>query len=243
MQEIPDHSVDMILCDLPYGTTHCVWDIVIPFTPLWEQYKRVIQPNGRIVLTAGQPFTSLLVASNVKMFKHSLVWIKNTSANFQLASHQPMKMTEDIVVFAEGGFTYNAKIKCTYNPQMIKREKPIKQAKNGTRTSKLIELNPRPNPSLIKRDKINLEYKLPNNILVFNVDRERLHPTQKPVALFEYLVKTYTNEGDTVLDNCAGSGTTAIACLNTNRNYILIEKDLEYYRIAKKRIKEHQGGL
>ena len=231
MGEIPDHSIDMILCDLPYGTTACKWDAIIPFDLLWEQYKRLIKENGAIVLTASQPFTSALIMSNPNWFRYSWVWDKKIPSGMTYARFQPMRQHEDILVFS--------KEKCHYNPQMIKRDKPIKSGGQKRLNSETTTLD----KYKIEGFQKTYDYKNPTTIIQFDkVRRGSVHPTQKPVALFEYLIKTYTNEGDLVLDNCAGSGTTAIACLNTNRNYILIEKDLEYYRIAKKRIKEHKRG-
>lgn len=240
MRDIPSQSINMILCDLPYGTTNCKWDSIIPFVDLWKQYERIIKKNGAIVLTASQPFTSALVMSNVRLFKHSLVWRKNVSGNFQKGKDQPIKLHEDIIIFSSAGYSYNAKIKATYNPIMIQRDK-VQTARGDDRRSKhLIEINYRPNPTIIKRDKINREYKLPSSIFNIPVEmKDKLHPTQKPVALFEYLIKTYSNECDLILDNCAGSGTTGIACINTNRNFILMEKDLEYFQVIQKRLLNH----
>lgn len=221
MKEMPDKSVDMILCDLPYGTTACKWDTIIPFEPLWEQYKRIIKDNGAIVLTASQPFTSALVMSNPKMFKYEWIWDKKIPSGMSYARFQPMRQHENILVFYNG--------KTTYNPQMIKRDKPIK----GGGMSKGETTN---NQKLVALKK-TYDYKNPTTIIVEDKIRNgSLHPTQKPVALFEYLIKTYTNEGDLVLDNCAGSGTTGAACQNLNRNFILIEKEPEYIKIIKKRL-------
>ena len=224
MKDIDDKSIDLILADLPYGTTACYWDTIIPFEPLWEQYKRIIKDNGAIVLTASQPFTSALVMSNVKMFKYCWVWDKKQHANFANAKHQPLKVHEDIVVF--GG---------KYKPIMVEgamRSKGGRKEKDGVF-------------GLIKGDahKNNLYY--PKSILeVSNADkRNKLHPTQKPVALFEYLIKTYTSVGDTVLDNTIGSGTTAVAAINTGRNFIGIEMDKGYCDIANKRIQEAREKL
>jgi len=225
MSDIADKSIDMILCDLPYGTTACKWDTIIPFEPLWEQYKRIIKDNGAILLTASQPFTSALVMSNIKNYKHSWIWNKKFAGNFVTAKYAPMKIHEDIIVFNFGNIRYF--------PQMTKRDKPIKSGANKCNSDS----------AKFSKNSINKGFrkiyyeKFPESLLLY--PRERgLHPTQKPVALFEYLIKTYTNEGDLVLDNCAGSGTTAVACINTKRNYILIEKEKEYCDIIKKRIKE-----
>jgi len=228
MKQIEDKSVDMILCDLPYGTTACKWDTIIPFKELWEQYKRIIKDNGAIVLTASQPFTSVLVISNIEMFKYCWYWLKNPTG-FLNAKKMPMKKIEDICVFY--------KKLPTYNPQGLKSiNKIIKNGKSKQiRTDTGISThNGGRLPTEWKQEFTNY----PNQELRFNNDKG-LHPTQKPVALFEYLIKTYTNEDDLVLDNCAGSGTTAIACIHTKRNWIGIEKEKEYFEIAKKRIEEH----
>ena len=225
MKDIPDGSVDMILCDLPYGTTACKWDSIIPFEPLWEQYNRVIKDNGAIVLFGNEPFTSKLVCSNLKGFKYRWVWDKQIPSGMSYARYRPMQQTEDICVFTKNGE------KTIYNPQMIKRDKPIK----GGGMSKGETTN---NQKLIALKK-TYDYKNPTNLLSFaKVRKGSLHPTQKPVALCEYLIKTYTNEGETVLDNAMGSGTTAIAALNTGRNFVGIELEEEYVEIARKRIEE-----
>ena len=226
MKDIPDGSIDMILCDLPYGTTACKWDVIIPFDPLWEQYKRIIKDNGAIVLTASQPFTSALVMSNVKMFRHSWIWEKTRPANFMNAKYQPMKYHEEILVFG--------KVKVIYNP--------IKFLGNRNHASK--ERDGKSNIYNIRENKCGVDIndlKYPSSIIkIKSTDStQNFHPTQKPVALFEYLIRTYTNEGDLVLDNCMGSGTTGVACKNLNRNFIGIELDPEYFKIAEKRINEN----
>ena len=227
MKDIEDKSIDLILCDLPYGTTKCAWDTIIPFEPLWEQYRRIIKDNGAIVLTASQPFTSALVMSNVKMFKYSWVWEKTMASNFALAKKQPFKKHEDICVFYQKQPTYNPQME-QGKPYVDKREAGARNASVGT-------------DDTVKRNQItNTGTRYPSSVQkLSNGNNGNVHPTQKPVALFEYLIKTYTNEGDVVLDNCAGSGTTAIACLNTNRNYILMEKEQKYYDIINDRIKRH----
>jgi len=228
MKGIPDKSIDMILCDLPYGTTACKWDTVIPFEPLWEQYKRIIKDNGAIVLTASQPFTTSLIASNMEMFKYCWVWDKKFAGNFVNAKIAPLKTYEDVVVFGSG--------KIKYFPQMTKRDKPIKSGKraNSRHISGTDEV------IIYQAEQKIYNTKYPTAIINIprRVGEKVAHPTQKPVALFEYLIKTYTNEGDLVLDNCAGSGTTGVACKNLNRNFILIEKEQKYVDIAKKRIEE-----
>lgn len=223
MKEIPSGSVDMILTDPPYGTTACKWDSIIPLEPMWEQLKRVIKPNGAIVMTASQPFTTTLIASNMKMFKYCWVWDKKKAGNIFLAKTQPMKVHEDIVVF--GVKTPD------YYPIMVKREK-IKKSKNYG-TGEAI------GGSGEKEDKIyTYTHKNPISILeASNASQKgKVHPTQKPVSLMEYLIKTYTNEKETVLDFTMGSGTTGVACINLNRKFIGIEKDETYFKIAQDRI-------
>ena len=224
MKEIDDKSIDMILCDLPYGTTACKWDTIIPFELLWKQYKRIIKDNGAIVLTASQPFTSKLIISNISMFRYCWIWKKQQGTNPMLSKKQPMKIHEDICVFY--------KKQPVYNPQMTKG-KPYSCFRSET--SKTGEIMNR--TKSIHRD--NPEgSRYPISIQEFNTERKKGgHPTQKPVALFEYLIKTYTNENNLVLDNCIGSGTTAVACINTKRNFIGIEKDEKYCNIANERIK------
>ncbi len=225
MKEIPDKSIDMILCDLPYGTTACKWDTVIPFDKLWEQYKRIIKDNGAICLFGSEPFSTELRHSNLKMYKYDWIWDKKIPSGMSYARFQPMRQTENISVFCKG--------KTVYNPQMIKRDKPIK----GGGMSKGETTN---NQKLVALHK-TYDYKNPINILVFDKIRKgSLHPTQKPVALLEYLIKTYTNDGDTVLDNCMGSGSTGVACINTNRDFIGYELDEHYFQIAKERLEQHE---
>lgn len=230
MPSIPDKSIDMILCDLPYGTTACKWDQVIPFEPLWKEYKRLIKDHGAIVLTASQPFTSALVMSNPGMFKCEWIWEKDNSCNFIQAKNHPLKYHENILVFG------NSKI--IYNPIKTNAGRPSNVGGKNTPRTKAGGFLPN-EVANIGSNETNERY--PKSIQYFpkpkhNSCEGALHPTQKPVALFEYLIKTYTNEGDLVLDNAAGSGTTAIAALNCNRHYILIEKDPKYCEIARKRI-------
>jgi len=230
MKNIPDKSIDMILCDLPYGTTACKWDTIIPFEPFWEQYKRIIKDNGAIVLTASQPFTSALVMSNIKMFKYEWVWEKSKAVGYLNSKIMPLIAHENIVVFSQG--------KTTYNAQKTSGHAPYNKGKSHRPTDvygKQVEV-------LVKNDDGTRH---PRTVQYFKTaeNEGKLHPTQKPVALFEYLIKTYTNEGDLVLDNCAGSGTTGVACKNLNRNYILIEKEPEYIDIINKRLKETQTKL
>ena len=220
MKEIPDGSVDMVLTDPPYGTTACKWDSVIPFEPMWEQLKRVTKKNGAIVMTASQPFTSVLVTSNLKMFKYCWVWDKAKAANFASVKHHPLKVHEDVCVFGGTGF---------YTPQMTRGAMRPKGGYKVKRDFAVMDGSPK---------KTNDEY-YPKSILDFSVagnKDSKLHPTQKPVALMEYLIKTYTNESETVLDFTMGSGTTGVACKNLNRNFIGIEMDEGYFKIAEERI-------
>ena len=229
MKDIPDKSVDMILCDLPYGTTACKWDSILPLDKLWGEYNRIIKPKGAIVLTASQPFTTTLIESNRKNFVFAWVWDKKFGANFVQAKRQPIKTHEDILIFTNGGMQPN------YYPQMIKRDNPIK--KGGNKQSEAIPIARTINSKVFGEKEKVYNKKYPISIIQFDVRKGRgLHPTQKPVALFEYLIKTYTNENDLVLDNCAGSGTTAIACLKTNRQFIVMEKEQKYYDIILKRV-------
>jgi len=224
MKDIPDGSIDMILCDLPYGTTACKWDTIIPFEPLWEQYKRIIKDNGAIVLTASQPLTSALVMSNIKMFKYEWIWEKQKPTNFYQVKTSPLKSHENILIFCNG--------RIKYIPQ-------------GTTNVKIKSGRKNKSSNLYSKydggDYIQTIGNYPRSVVFIPTegDKGRLHPTQKPVALFEYLIKTYTNEDETVLDNCMGSGTTGVACKNINRNFIGIELDPEYFKIAEKRINEN----
>ena len=221
MKDIPDKSIDMILCDLPYGTTSCKWDTVIPFEPLWKEYKRVIKDNGAIVLFSKQPFTTELIHSNLKDFKYTLVWKKDNHDNPLMAKKRFLNITEDINVFY--------KKQCTYNPLgIVKINKLTKQGRGESLSQK----NTR------KTEYFQEYTNYPRNILEFKRDLPNIHPTQKPTALLEYLIKTYTNENETVLDNCMGSGSTGVACVNTNRNFIGIELDEKYFKIAKERIEK-----
>jgi len=220
----------MILCDLPYGTTACKWDTIIPFEPLWVQYKRIIKDNGAIVLTASQPFTSALVMSNIKMFKYEWIWEKQKAANFMSLKYQPAKYHENIVVFSKN--------KASYYPIMWK----VDDGKIDKRKNVIDCVNPKDShygTMKIKVRKKDNGTRYPKSILKINKSiNKNIHPTQKPVALFEYLIKTYTNKYDTVLDNCAGSGTTGVACQNLNRKFILIEKEQKYIDIIKKRLSQ-----
>ena len=219
MKELPDNSVDLILCDLPYGTTQNKWDSVVPFEPLWEQYARVCK--GAIVLTAAQPFTSALVMSNVKGFKYQWVWEKTKASGFLNARRRPLTAHEDVVVFGDIS---------KYNPQGLVSVEVNSARKNKAGSGNFSKVSDRPY--------IQKEGNFPRSVLRFQHETKPVHPTQKPVALMEYLIRTYTNEGDVVLDNCMGSGTTGVACVNTNRNFIGVELDQAYFDIAKQRISE-----
>jgi site-specific DNA-methyltransferase (adenine-specific) len=227
MKDIPDKFFDMIICDLPYGTTACKWDTIIPFEPLWEQYKRIIKDNGAIVLTASQPFTSALVMSNVKMFKYEWVWEKTIASNFMLSKKQPQKKHENILVFYKEQPNINLQMEVgkPYKDSVRKRTVGIH------------------NQETIKKAIENIGTRYPSSVQKINSISEGLHPTQKPVALFEYLIKTYTNEGELVLDNCMGSGTTAIACMKTGRNYIGFELDPDYHKAAQERIDSYASQM
>ena len=233
MKDIPDKSVDMILCDLPYGTTACKWDSVIPLDQLWEQYNRIIKDNGAIALFGQEPFSSYLRISNIKNFKYDWYWEKERLTNIAQVKKRPGKTVETISVFY--------KKQCTYNPQMQKYEG--KKRTNKVKNGKLGELVDGGTKRVKEYQDTGWRY--PTQVLSFQRDilKSNLHPTQKPVALVEFLVKTYSNEGDIVLDSCMGSGTTAIACMNTNRNFIGFELDETYYKLSLERIKNHAQQL
>lgn len=225
MKDIPDKSIDMILCDLPYQVTASKWDVVIPFDLMWERYKRVVKDEGAIVLFGTEPFSSFLRTSNIENYKYDWVWNKRKGGNIFNLKSQPYKIHENIMVFNS--------TKESYYPIMESQKE-----RTGRIYSKTDNFR---TPDYGDERKYNKKH--PKSILDFSnaSQKGKVHPTQKPVALFEYLVKTYTNEGETVLDNCAGSGTTAIACMNTNRNYILMEQEKEYIDIINKRIAEHNN--
>ena len=226
MKNIPDGSVDMVLTDPPYGTTACKWDTVIDLELMWEQLRRVIKPNGAIVMTASQPFTSALVMSNVKMFKYEWIWDKAKGSNPLLSKKQPMKSHENILVFS--------KQQTKYFPQMTEGKPYTIPKTGGNRTNKITGSTKDSDNFIQSTDPTK---RFPLTIQKYSIHcGSKLHPTQKPVALMEYLIKTYTNEGETVLDFTMGSGTTGVACKNLNRNFIGIELDETYFNIAKERI-------
>jgi len=229
MKDIPDGSVNLVLVDLPYGTTSNKWDSLIPMNKLWEQYLRIGKDNAVFAFTSNQPFTSTLVASAIEIWRHEWVWIKNRGGNFANTVREPFKEHETIQIFSRG--------KWYYNKQM--------QPRTGTGIDRVkYDLNQRSKSKNYRefegRERTKQgELRVPSSWQKFNTDTSGLHPTIKPVPLFEYIIKTYTNEGDTVLDNCMGSGTTGVACKNLNRNFIGIELDPKYFKIAQKRINEN----
>ena len=226
MAEIEDGSIDMVLTDPPYGTTACKWDSIIPLEPMWEHLKRVIKPNGAIVMTASQPFTTTLIASNMKMFKYCWVWQKQQGTNPMLAKKQPLKVHEDVCLFYQK--------QPAYIPQMTEGTPYSGFSSENATTGEIMGKS----KSIHRHNPTGERY--PITVQKFNTERKRGgHPTQKPVALMEYLIKTYTNEGETVLDFTMGSGTTGVACKNLNRSFIGIEKDAEYFQLASDRIYSH----
>lgn len=244
MKDIPDKSIDMILCDLPYGTTACKWDIVIPFDKLWGQYSRIIKDNGVIVLFGSQPFTSKLILSNIKMFKEELVWLKNKAGSGLQAKQKHIKIHENIIVFSKNGkYTFNSQKWLVDKKEFLTQRKTFNKIEVGNNIySKMIKQQTADDGS---RNPISIiSYRVPftpSNSKTYSNDIDlRFHPTQKPVALLEYLIKTYTNENELVLDNCMGSGSTGVACVNTNRNFIGIELEEKYFNIAKERIYEQR---
>jgi site-specific DNA-methyltransferase (adenine-specific) len=232
MKEIPDGSVDMILADPPYGTTACKWDSIIPLEPMWEQLKRVIKPSGAIVLTAGQPFTSALITSNLPMFKYCWTWEKSRVSGFTNAKNKPLNTVEDIAVFSKGVCANGGKIMMEYNPQGLKR---IDKKMNGTRKRGDEHQLHRSNN---EKDYVQEFTNYPKNILKIQSEGKGVHPTQKPVALMDYLIKTYTNEGEIVLDFTMGSGSTGVAAKRLNRSFIGVELDEGYFKIAQERIND-----
>jgi DNA modification methylase len=224
MKNLADASVGMVLADLPYGTTACKWDSVIPFEPLWDEYRRVTKPNAAIVLTASQPFTTALIASNMREFRYDLKWVKTQGTGFYNANRMPLRAHEDIVVFYRS--------LPTYNPQKSDG-KPYRQRRGSA--SDVYQ-------GKDLHETVSDGGRYPLSWQTFKRDPDKIHPTQKPVALMEYLIRTYTNPGDVVLDNTMGSGTTGVACVNTGRSFIGIERDPGYYDIACKRIEAAQHG-
>lgn len=233
MEQIPDKSIDMVLCDLPYGTTNCYWDIIIPFENLWKQYNRIIKDNGAVVLFGQEPFSSYLRISNIKDYKYDLYWEKERLTNIQQVKRRPGKTIETISVFY--------KKQPTYNPQMKKHEGPLRS--NKVKNGRIGGIADTGNKKVKEYKDNGLRY--PTQVWKFKRDilTSNLHPTQKPILLLEEIIKTYTNEGDLVLDNTMGSGSTGVACLNTNREFIGIEKEEKYFNIAKERIEERSREI
>tara|TARA_B100001989_G_scaffold20289_1_gene12406 strand:+ start:3975 stop:4823 length:849 start_codon:yes stop_codon:yes gene_type:complete len=252
MNKIADGSVDLILCDLPYGTTDrkgirdkgdnrlLSWDTVIPLDELWEQYRRVLKERGAVVLTADQPFTSQLILSNLDWFKYEWIWKKKKTTGFLLANYRPMKETEDVVVFSPAGAAAASRHggNMTYNPQGL-IEKKVKKKNSAKRLGKFLH-NPEhmgKGNKLLHETEYEQKYtNYPSEIIEFGLDKDSIHPTQKPVALMDYLIKTYSNENEVVLDNCMGSGTTGVSAVRCNRKFIGIEKDENYFNLASDRI-------
>ena len=232
MNDIPDRSIDCIICDLPYGTTKCKWDIILPFDNLWEQYNRIIKDNGAIILFGTEPFSSELRLSNKSDYKYDIYWVKEKPTNFMQVKKRVGKLTENICVFY--------KKQCTYNPQMVKHNGKKVTNKPSERNAKFKSVVASDSPTLSIKPYEDTGYRYPCDIL--NINREKLgstvHPTQKPVELLEWLVKTYTNEGEIILDNCMGSGSTGVAALNLHRKFIGIELERQYFEIAQKRIRD-----
>ena len=241
MKELEDDSVDLVLCDLPYGTTKCKWDTVIDMKELWSEYKRIIKkPHGVILLFGQQPFTSMLVSSNYEWYKYNLIWKKNKTTQYLLANYRPMKCTEDICVFSKGGAAAASRKKgnMTYNPQGLVAV-DIKKRNSKNRIGKMLNQvhHLGENNKLISNSEYTQKFtNYPSEFIEFDIESDTVHETQKPVPLIEYLIKTYSNEGETVLDNTMGSGTTGVGCMNTNRKFIGIEMDETYYKLSKFRI-------
>lgn len=237
MNKIPDKSIDMILCDLPYGSTAHKWDIMIPVEGLWEQYVRLIKDDGAIVLFGTQPFSSILVSSNLQMFKYSWVWVKNRATGHVHAKNKPMKRHEDILVFSKGNTIHKnqSNNRMKYYPQGLVKMPEGSIRKRVDKGDDSV-LSKRASHHVTKYEYTNY----PDSILHFDIEMgdSRYHPSQKPISLLEYLIKTYTNIDDIVLDNCMGGGSTGVACVNTGRNFVGMELDEKYFNIAKKRIED-----
>lgn len=234
MKDIKDNSIDLILCDLPYGTTSCKWDKIINIDLIWKHYNRILKDTGNILLFSSQPFTTYLINSNPKMFRYEIIWIKSRPTGFPNANYRVMKKHENILIFTKSSTSSRGDIHATYNPQgLIECERKVKRTSRGY---------------LGECENTNYEYNskfknYPTSIIEFASESKTVHPTQKPVALLEYLIKSYSNENEIVLDNCMGSGSTGIACAKTNRKFIGIELDNKYFEIGKKRIDGIRGDL
>ncbi|GGO19627.1 DNA-methyltransferase [Deinococcus humi] len=240
MPTLPTQSVDMILADLPYGTTACAWDSVVPFAALWEQYERLIKPNGAIVLTAAQPFTTALIASRLELFKYCWIWEKSKGSDFLNAKNKPVRLHEEVCVFSLGTTANKSPRRMAYYPQGLVHN-PKYHYRPGVEMKDGGVIGTRPSH---KRGYETEWENYPTSILRFaNPNNDLEHPTQKPVALFEYLIRTYTQPGDVVLDNTAGSGTTGVAAIQCGRVPILIERDEKYHAIAQRRVRHAQPAL
>ena len=252
LKEIPTNSIDCVICDLPYGTTYASFDTVlknnksvksyniIDLSLLWNEYKRLIKEDGAIILFASQPFTTTLISSNIEWFKYSWIWKKNKASNHVAVRYQPLKVTEDILIFSNAGCNTNCRIPIKYNPQGVLWKKETKTRKNSIKKDGVYRYNS------LKEGNYEIQgTNYPTNILEYSIPsgKDRCHPTQKPVDLLEYLILTYSNEGDTILDNCMGSGSTGVACMNTGRKFIGIEKEEKFFKIAEERIKEASNNL
>lgn len=238
LKDIPDGSVDMVLADLPYGTTACKWDTCIPFEPLWEQYKRIIKSNGVIALFGSEPFSSSLRMSNIEWFKYDWIWEKTRVLGFMNAKNKPMNDHEIISVFSAGTCANKSNARMIYNPQGLKE---YNKKVNGEKCCSADRAGHRFARPCHKKEYIQKYTGYPKQILKFQSEPKPVHPTQKPVPLLEYLIRTYTNPGMTVLDNCMGSGSTGVACVNTGRKFIGMELDPGYFEVAKRRIEEAQA--
>lgn len=233
MKDIPDKNVDVILCDLPYQTTECKWDKFIDNKSMWEHYNRILKESGNIILFASQPFTTKLIESNPKMFRYEIIWIKTRPTGFANANYRPMKKHENILIFTKASTSTAGNNHATYNPQgLIECERKVKRTSRGYQGERQNS----------KDEYVSKFTNYPTSIVEFPSEGKTVHPTQKPVDLLEYLIKTYSNEGEVVLDNCMGSGSTGVACVNTNRKFIGIELDEKYFEIAKNRIEEAKNS-
>lgn len=238
MPTLADQTIDLILCDLPYGTTSCAWDSPIDLDRLWAEYRRLIKPYAPIVLTASQPFTTVLIASNLSWFKYEWIWVKNRPTNFAHARNKPMKKHENVVVFSEGSTVHatQSQRRMPYYPQGLRDTHDETEHLKGAAEKTDAFFADRPGHRKFKRDKTGF----PHSVLEFSTDQLGLHPTAKPIALMEYLIRSYTEPGATVLDNCMGSGTTGVACQNTERNFVGIENDPAYFQICVDRIQSNK---
>lgn len=236
MPNICDNSIDLILCDLPYGILAHKWDSIIPMDRLWSEYNRIIKDDGVIALFAREPFTSRLICSNIDDYRYSWIWVKESPTGFLNSAYRPLQLTEDIAIFSKAKVGSNSKNKIRYNPQGVVEVNASRRNNPNNSWREQFGYNQKNNVLNSDKEYTQKYTNHPTNVIKFSRDKDALHPTQKPVALLEYLINTYTNEGDIVLDNCMGSGSTMVACVNTNRNGIGIELDDKYFMIAKQRL-------